>query len=157
MCVYCDIAAYTIIGYTKAPLLRVRHVTANTLTTYEYHMIEPHYVTLSCRDFDTIEININTERVRLMPFEFRKSVVTLQLRRKHEKKPIVVTPTVNCTNSTMTSNSAATAIFQFMSVLTNSVDTVLETYCATYGDVFCRHKEKHNNCKIWFLENIKKR
>ena len=85
MYVYCDIAAYTIVGDTKAPLLRVCHVTGkhgeNVRVTYDH----PHYVPLSRRDFDTIEININTELGQPVPFEFGKSVVTLHLRRRHEK------------------------------------------------------------------------
>ena len=83
--VYCDIAGYTIVGDTKAPLLRVCNVKGKygdiVRITYE----RPHYVPLARRDFDTIEVNINNELGQPMPFEFGKSVVTLALRRRHEK------------------------------------------------------------------------
>lgn len=85
MYVYCDIAAYTIVGDTKAPLLRVCNVSGKHGDIVRITYDHPHYIPLARRDFDTIEININTELGRPVPFEFGKSVVTLHFRRKHEK------------------------------------------------------------------------
>lgn len=85
MYVYCDIAAYTAVGDTKAPLLRVCNVTGKhgEMVTITYP--HPHYVPLARREFDTVEININDELGQPMPFEFGKSVVTLHFRRRHEE------------------------------------------------------------------------
>lgn len=83
--VYCDIAGYTIVGDTKAPLLRVCNVKGRHGNIVRITYEQPHYVPLARHDFDTIEININNELGRPMPFEFGKSVVTLHFRRRHEK------------------------------------------------------------------------
>jgi hypothetical protein len=82
--VYSDIVSYSVVGDTKVPLLRVCD------TEGEYgHMVKaifthPYYVPIDRNDFDTIEININTELGNPVPFEFGKSVVTLHFRRKHK-------------------------------------------------------------------------
>jgi hypothetical protein len=81
--VYCDIAAYTAVGDTKAPLLRVCHVQGTHGELVRTIYTHPHYVPVGIREFDTIEININTERGLPMPFQFGKSVVTLHFRRRH--------------------------------------------------------------------------
>ena len=85
MYVYCDIAAHTAVGDTKAPLLRVCNVTGKHGDIVRITYSHPHYVPLARRDFDTIEININNELGHSIPFEFGKSVVTLHFRRRHEK------------------------------------------------------------------------
>ncbi|HSN23965.1 MAG TPA: hypothetical protein VLS45_07330 [Methylomicrobium sp.] len=83
--VYCDIAGYTIVGDTKAPLLRVCNVKGKHGDIVRITYDQPHYVPLSRRDFDTVEIHINNELGQPMPFEFGKSVVTLHFQRRHEK------------------------------------------------------------------------
>jgi hypothetical protein len=83
MYVYCDIAAFSTVGNTKTPLLRVcntegKHGTMNRVT-----FSRPFYVPVARRQFDTILLNIRDELGQLMPFESGKSVATLHLRRRH--------------------------------------------------------------------------
>ena len=85
MYVYCDIATYTAVGDTKAPLLRVCNVSGQHREIVRITYSHPYYIPLARRDFDTIEININDGLGQPMPFEFGKSVVTLHFRRKHEE------------------------------------------------------------------------
>lgn len=79
--VYCDVASHVIVGDAKVPLLRVCNVGGRhgevVRNTYE----RPHYVPIGRREFDAIEIGINNELGKPMPFEFGKSIVTLHFRR----------------------------------------------------------------------------
>ncbi len=81
--VYCDVAAHTVVGDTKTPLLRVCNVTGKHGDTVRHTYIQPYYVPVGRREFDTIEIAINNELGKPMPFEYGKSVVTLHFRRRH--------------------------------------------------------------------------
>lgn len=83
MYVYCDVAAHTVVGDTKTPLLRVCNVAGKHGNMVRYTYIQPHYVPVGRREFDTIEIAINNELGKSMPFEYGKSVVTLHFRRRH--------------------------------------------------------------------------
>jgi hypothetical protein len=82
MYVYCDIAAHTVVGDTKTPLLRVCNVTGRHGEMVRHSYTKPHYVPVGRREFDTIEIAINNELGKPMPFEYGKSVITLHFRRK---------------------------------------------------------------------------
>jgi hypothetical protein len=82
MYVYCDVATHAIVGDTKAPLLRVCNVSGNHGELVRHTYIQPHYVPVGRREFDSIEIAINNELGKPMPFEYGKSVVTLHFRRK---------------------------------------------------------------------------
>ena len=82
MYVYCDVAAHTIVGDTKTPLLRVYNVTGKHGEIVRHTYIQPHYVPVGRREFDSIEIAINNELGKPMPFEYGKSVITLPFRRK---------------------------------------------------------------------------
>lgn len=82
MYIHCDVAAHVIVGDVKAPLLRVCNIATGrhgsvVRNTYK----RPHYVPLGRREFDAIEIGINNELGKPMPFEFGKSIVTLHFRR----------------------------------------------------------------------------
>ena len=83
MYVYCDVAAHTVVGDTKTPLLRVCNVTGKHGEVVCHTYIQPHYVPVGCREFETIEIAINNELGKPMPFQYGKSVVTLHFRRQH--------------------------------------------------------------------------
>jgi hypothetical protein len=83
MYVYCDIASYASVGDTKAPLLRVCSVNGKHGEIVRTIYTHPHYVPVGRREFDVIEININTELGKPMPFTFGKSVITLHFRRRH--------------------------------------------------------------------------
>jgi hypothetical protein len=83
MYVYCDVASYTAVGDTKAPLLRVCSVSGKHGEMVSTIFTHPHYAPVGRREFDSIEININTELGTPMPFTSGKSVVTLHFRRRH--------------------------------------------------------------------------
>lgn len=82
MYVYCDVVAHTVVGDTKTPLLRVCNVAGKHGEIVRHTYVQPHYVPVGRRDFDTIEIAINNELGKPMPFQYGKSVVTLHFRRK---------------------------------------------------------------------------
>ena len=77
---YCDAASYTYVGDTKAPLLRVLNMNGNDGETMRLSFPDIHYVPVQKRQFDTIEISINTARGRLVPFESGRSVVKLHFK-----------------------------------------------------------------------------
>lgn len=81
--VYCDIASYAYVGDTKSPLLRVCNVSGKHGEVVRTIYTHPHYVPVGRKEFDSIEININTELGKPVPFLFGKSVVTLHFRRRH--------------------------------------------------------------------------
>ena len=81
--VYSDIVSYSPVGEKRVPLLRVcetQGVFGKMISTTFTH---PHYVPLARSSFETIEININNELGKPMPFEFGKTVVTLHFRKKN--------------------------------------------------------------------------
>ena len=82
MYVYCDVASHAIIGDTKTPLLRVCNVTGKHGEVVRHTYDQPHYVPVGRREFDTIEIAINNEVGKPMPFEYGKSVVIVHFRRR---------------------------------------------------------------------------
>jgi hypothetical protein len=81
--VYTDIVSHTLVGDTKVPLLRVCVSEGKYGEMVAAMFTNPHYVPLARNDVDNIEININSELGKLVPFEFGKSVVTLHFRRKN--------------------------------------------------------------------------
>jgi hypothetical protein len=80
--VYCDVAMHTIVGDTKTPLLRACNVAGKHGEFVRHTYVQPHYVPVGRREFDSIELAINNELGKPMPFEYGKSVVTLHFRRK---------------------------------------------------------------------------
>jgi hypothetical protein len=80
--VFCDVATHTIVGDPKTPLLRTCNVTGKHGEFVRHTYVQPHYVPVGRREFDSIEITINNELGKLIPSEYGKSVVTLHFRRK---------------------------------------------------------------------------
>jgi hypothetical protein len=80
--VYCDVATHAIVGDTKTPHLRACNVTGKHGEFVRHTYVQPHYVPVGRREFDSVEIVINNELGKPMPFEYGKSVVTLHFRRK---------------------------------------------------------------------------
>jgi hypothetical protein len=80
--IYCDVATLTIVGDTKTPLLRTCNATGKRSGFLHHTYVQPYYVPVGRREFDSIEISITNEFGRPMPFEYGKSVVTLHFRRK---------------------------------------------------------------------------
>ena len=83
MYVYCDIVSHTLVGDTKAPLLRVFPLRGNYGDVIQETFNDIHYVPVQKRHFDSIELSINTETGQIMPFQFGKSIVTLHFRRTY--------------------------------------------------------------------------
>jgi hypothetical protein len=74
MYVYCDVASHAIVGDTKTPLLRVCNVAGKHGEFVRLVYAQPHYVLVGRREFDSIEIGINNELGKPMPFQSGKSV-----------------------------------------------------------------------------------
>jgi len=81
MFVYCDVASHTVVGDTTAPLLRVINLNSETCEMNRLSFPDIHYKPVQKRQFDSIEISINTARGLVLPFESGRSVVTLHFRR----------------------------------------------------------------------------
>ena len=80
--VYCNLVAPRLVGDSQVPLLRIVPIKGkdgNTITkTYE----NVHYLPLSRKNFETVEIDIRDDTGRKVPFERGKVVVTLHLRQR---------------------------------------------------------------------------
>jgi hypothetical protein len=82
--VYSDIVSYSSVGDTKVPLLRVIDTQGSYGQMVSTTFTHPHYVPLARNDLETIDIHINQELGRSVPFEFGKAVVTLHFRRQNK-------------------------------------------------------------------------
>jgi hypothetical protein len=82
MSVYCDVATHTIVVDMKTPLLRARDVTGKHGEFVRHTYVQPHYVPVGRREFESIEIALNNEISKPMPLKYEKSAVTLHFRRK---------------------------------------------------------------------------
>jgi len=80
MYVYCDAAAYSVVGDIETPLLRVCNISGKDGEMVRTIFTHPHYVPVARNDFETIEINISDEMGRPIPFIHGKSLVTLHFR-----------------------------------------------------------------------------
>ena len=82
LCVYTGIILNQLVGFVRAPLLRVVPVKLRygdaTFVTYE----QPQFLPLSRSNIQTIEINVRSGTGELVSFESGKSIVTLFFRRK---------------------------------------------------------------------------
>jgi hypothetical protein len=81
--VYCDVVAHSNVGHIKAPLLRVCNIKGDYGEMIRITYTHPHYIPVSRREFDTIEINLNDELGRPFSFLNGKSVVILHFRRRN--------------------------------------------------------------------------
>ena len=82
MYVYCDVASDSVVGDTRASLLRVCNVSGKHGQVVHIAYERPHYVPVGRREFGTVGISINNEAGDPMPFEFGISMVTLHFRRR---------------------------------------------------------------------------
>jgi hypothetical protein len=82
--VYSDIVSHTLVGDTKVPILRVCATEGRYGEMVAVTFTEPHYVPLARNELDTIDILINNELGKPVPFEYGKSVVTLHFRRRNK-------------------------------------------------------------------------
>ena len=79
--VYCDAAEAIPVSDIKAPLLRVIDAAGNFGDLIQRLNTTPHYVPVSRKEFNTVEIDIMNDTRHPVPFEFDKVVATLHFRR----------------------------------------------------------------------------
>ena len=81
--VYSNIASFTFIGDTVAPLLRIVPFCHNSKTGYVYKEFKTlHYVSVSKSVVDQVHITIKTENGSVVPFVTGKTILKLHFRRK---------------------------------------------------------------------------
>ena len=78
--VYCDAAEAISVGDIKAPLLRVVDASLNFGNFIHRLYTTPQYVSISRKEFNTLEIDIRDGSGRPVLFEFGKVVATLHFR-----------------------------------------------------------------------------
>lgn len=86
--VYCSVLEHIPIGDTKAPLLRIVHLSGKSGDNVHMIYEKPLYVPLQQKNFDSIEIDIRSDTGHPIAFEFGKSLVTLHFR--HCKIPYLL-------------------------------------------------------------------
>ena len=79
--VYCDVLEYVPVGDTLAPLLRTVVVRGKHGDQISEKYINPMYLPVQKKSFDSIEINIMTDTGDAVPFVDGPSTVTLHFRR----------------------------------------------------------------------------
>jgi hypothetical protein len=79
--VYCDIISPQIIGDSLEPLLRVVPITGAHGDNVDKVFLAPHYVPVLQKQFQSIEISINTDQDEPIKFQFGKSFVKLHFRK----------------------------------------------------------------------------
>jgi hypothetical protein len=83
MYVYCDIVSPYLVGDVQTSLLRVVPMKGERDEMITATFDNPYYLPVARRGFDTIEININGEQGRPIPFSGGKSVAILHFRRRN--------------------------------------------------------------------------
>jgi hypothetical protein len=84
MYIYCDIVTPYLVGDVQTPLLRAIGVKGERDETITVTFEKPYYLPVARRDFDQIEININTELGAPVPFSGGKSLAVLHFRPRNE-------------------------------------------------------------------------
>jgi hypothetical protein len=80
MYVYCNLLEHVPVGDTKAPLLRIIHLTGTSGDSINTSYEKPYYVPLQQKNFDSIEIDIRSDTGLPVAFEYGKLIVTLHFR-----------------------------------------------------------------------------
>lgn len=81
--IYSDIVEPQIVGDVLAPLLRIVNVTGKDGEVICVKYDRPHYLPISRKSFDSLEIVIRTHLGELTPFERGRSYVKLHFRQKY--------------------------------------------------------------------------
>jgi hypothetical protein len=79
--IYCDIIESTIVGDTKAPLLRIVEAKGSIGEIITRTYDDPRYIPLQKKNFDSIEIDIRDQLGAPIQFETGRVIVTLHFRR----------------------------------------------------------------------------
>lgn len=82
--VYSDLAQYVPVGDTSAPLLRIIPLVTRGEESDQYtHIFDhPHYIPVSRRSIETIQIDLRSDIGKYIPFVSGKSIVKLHFRRR---------------------------------------------------------------------------
>ena len=83
MYVYSDVVSYGLVGDVETPLLRVCNVSGEYGEMQRVSFTQLNYLPVARKHIDSIEININNEIGRPMPFAYGKSLVILHFRRRY--------------------------------------------------------------------------
>lgn len=77
--VYADIVDYSIVGDTRAQLLRIAHIPTNSAfgSTIIDRYDNPHYLPLSTKEITSIEIHLKDDTDTVVPFEFGRTKLVL--------------------------------------------------------------------------------
>ena len=78
--VYCDIIQSQYVGDALVPLLRIVPVEGKDGERIRKSFIRPHYLPVSRKQFESIEVNIKRDTGETVPFELGKVLLTLHFR-----------------------------------------------------------------------------
>ena len=78
--VYCDIIQSQYVGDALVPLLRIVPVEGKDGQRVSKSFIRPHYLPVSRKQFESIEVNIKRDTGETVPFELGKVLLTLHFR-----------------------------------------------------------------------------
>lgn len=81
--VYCDVVDPSFVGDSLTKLLRYVEIPSKTAFGEQVVILydNPHYVPVLKKDFDSIEIDIKDDAGETIPFQFGRSIVTLEFKR----------------------------------------------------------------------------
>ncbi len=86
MYIYCDLVANQIVGDSLVPLLRTVTVEGKHEDVVCKIFNTPHYLPVSRKEFDSIEISINDDQSKPIMFQFGKVIVKLHFRRQKPER-----------------------------------------------------------------------
>lgn len=79
--IYSDLVSARPVGDTMAPLLRIVPMSDKKQEVVHYTFAKPHYIPLSCFQFNTTEILLTTDQGKTISFSSGSTIVTLHFRR----------------------------------------------------------------------------
>ena len=82
MYLYTDIVEPQLVGDSKVSLLKVIKCDGEFGENVSVNILNPQYVPVTVKSFETIEIDIKDDTQENVPFEFGKLVVTLHFRQR---------------------------------------------------------------------------
>ena len=90
--IYSDLVSARPVGDTMAPLLRIVPMSDKKQEVVHYTFAKPHYIPLSCFQFNTTEILLTTDQGKTISFSSGSTIVTLYFRCSIKATGWCVTP-----------------------------------------------------------------
>ena len=84
--VYCDLVEHRVVGDALAPLLRIVPTVNKTAEITHQIYEKPHYIPLTKRHFNSVEILLTSDTGKELVFEGGKTMVTLHLRHSRRQR-----------------------------------------------------------------------